>query len=123
MSAPLRAARSDPALLARAAAMAIGPAAHDEIALAAIDHLTMAARSGDDSLHLVVMDLHKALQPCWRPTTATETLDGAHVCMASTAPARDAVGAFMRGLNRTAPSGFRSSRPRHHRDTGRESGW
>jgi len=58
----------------------------------------------DDSLHLLVMDLHKQLNQL-ASTLSTEVIDGAHVWQLL--PADHArVEAFMRGLNRTAPLKF-----------------
>lgn len=57
-----------------------------------------------DSLHLLVMDLHKQLNQL-AGTLSNETIDGAHVWQLL--PADHAhVEAFMRGLNRTAPLKF-----------------
>ncbi|HUO91837.1 MAG TPA: hypothetical protein VMU22_02900 [Rhizomicrobium sp.] len=91
-------------LLARAAALAPPQAADDRIALADIDALASADRHGKDSLHLLVMDVHKAINRL-SAETAVETLDGAHVHALSDNDRR-AVKAFMRGLNRTAPLAF-----------------
>jgi hypothetical protein len=57
------------------------------------------ADMGDDSFHVLVMDLHKALN---RLTAefSNEAIDGAHVWQLSAAD-RPLVAAFMRGLNRT----------------------
>lgn len=66
--------------------------------------LTHGERERGDSLHLLVMDLHKALNALAREI-ATEELDGAHVW--GLAPEdRSLVRAFMRGLRRTAPLKF-----------------
>jgi len=60
--------------------------------------------AGDDSLHLLVMDLHKQLNQL-AGTLSNETIAGAHVWQLL--PADHArVEAFMRGLNRTAPLKF-----------------
>ena len=61
--------------------------------------LTSGSRRGDDSFHVLVMDLHKALN---RLTAefSNETIDGAHVWQII-ASDRPLVAAFMRGLNRT----------------------
>jgi len=57
-----------------------------------------------DSVHLLVMDLHKQLNQL-AGTLSNETIDGAHVWQLL--PADHArVEAFMRGLNRTAPLKF-----------------
>jgi len=66
--------------------------------------LTHGERERGDSLHLLVMDLHKALNALAKEI-ATEALDGAHVW--GLAPEdRPLVRAFMRGLRRTAPLKF-----------------
>jgi len=58
----------------------------------------------EDSLHLLVMDAHKALNRV-AGETAVEVIDGAHVHHLEPED-RDRVAAFMRGLNRTAPLAF-----------------
>ena len=57
-----------------------------------------------DSLHLLVMDLHKALDAIAREM-ATEEIDGAHVWQIDESD-RVLIRAFMRGLARTAPLKF-----------------
>ncbi len=54
-----------------------------------------------DSLHLLVMDLHKALNQL-AGSLSNELIDGAHVWQLKSGD-RAHVAAFMRGLNRTAP--------------------
>jgi uncharacterized protein Yka (UPF0111/DUF47 family) len=66
--------------------------------------LTSGARGGEDSLHLLVMDLHKQLNAL-ASTLATEEIDGAHAWHVE-AGDRLRIAAFMRGLNRTAPLKF-----------------
>lgn len=61
--------------------------------------LTHGKRGGEDSLHLLVMDLHKALNQLAAELSG-ETIDGAHVWQLDE-PDRPRVAAFMRGLNRT----------------------
>jgi uncharacterized protein Yka (UPF0111/DUF47 family) len=69
-----------------------------------IDLLTHAQRDEGDSAHLLVMDMHKALNRI-QQAIAGETLDGAAVY--DLAPQdRGVVQAFMRGLRRTAPLKF-----------------
>jgi len=58
----------------------------------------------DDSLHLLVMDLHKQLNQL-AATVSDEQISGAHVWQLLPAD-RARVEAFMRGLNRTAPLKF-----------------
>src|SRR5271157_1431881 len=66
--------------------------------------LASARRGGDDSLHLLVMVLHKALNRI-AAATAVEEIDGARVHGLDDA-GRARVHAFMRGLNRTARLAF-----------------
>lgn len=75
-----------------------GPAL-DGDALAALTHGRRDGKS--DSLHLTVMDLHKALNRL-AARLAAETVDGAHVWqLAADGSDQPRVAAFMRGLNRT----------------------
>jgi uncharacterized protein Yka (UPF0111/DUF47 family) len=69
-----------------------------------ISRMTSARRGREDSLHLLVMDAHKALNRV-AGETAVEVIDGAHVHHLEPED-RDRVAAFMRGLNRTAPLAF-----------------
>ena len=69
-----------------------------------IDALTSADRTGGDSLHLLVMDVHKALNR-QQAAIASETVDGAHVYSLSD-EGKSSVRAFMAGVNRTAPLKF-----------------
>lgn len=66
--------------------------------------MTSGDRKSGDSLHLIVMDAHKAINRL-QAETAVETLDGARVHHLSPT-GRCRVQAFMRGLNRTAPLKF-----------------
>lgn len=61
--------------------------------------LTSGKRGAEDSFHLLVMDLHKALNRM-AAELSSETIDGAHVWRLSEVD-RPRVAAFMRGLNRT----------------------
>jgi uncharacterized protein Yka (UPF0111/DUF47 family) len=78
--------------------------AADMIELAKISALTSATRDGTQKFHLLVMDLHKAINQM-AAGVAAETLDGAAVHGLMTDD-RQAVRAFMRGLHRTAPLAF-----------------
>jgi uncharacterized protein Yka (UPF0111/DUF47 family) len=69
-----------------------------------LSDLTHGNRKGKDSLHLLVMDLHKQLNAI-SGAIATEELDGAHVWKIEDRD-RPLIQAFMRGLNRTAPLKF-----------------
>ncbi len=104
-----------PALLARTAAGGAATAALEMRAAVLLPSLTAHAdcftgneldqwshgdRARGDSVHLLVMDLHRVLNGLQR-SVATEVLDGASVY--ELAPAdRDLVRAFMRGVNRTS---------------------
>jgi uncharacterized protein Yka (UPF0111/DUF47 family) len=76
----------------------------DQLDVNDIDELVSARTGGRDSVHLLVMDIHKALNRL-AAETAIETLDGAKVHGLDDRDRRS-VKAFMRGLNRTAPLAF-----------------
>lgn len=88
----------------RAAAFDYRLCAPERISGALVDRLTSGDRSRGDSPHLLVMDAHRAINAL-QATTAVETLDGASVYGLSER-SRKLVGAFMAGLNRTAPLKF-----------------
>ncbi|MCQ8894018.1 MAG: hypothetical protein NQU46_05245 [Methanolinea sp.] len=69
-----------------------------------IDAMSRGDREGNDSLHLLVMDLHKALNQL-QARLCTETIDGAKTYML-TDEDRPRVRAFMAGVNRTSPLRF-----------------
>jgi uncharacterized protein Yka (UPF0111/DUF47 family) len=69
-----------------------------------VDRVTSGSRASGDSLHLLVMDLHRALNALQR-RIAEESIGGAHV-YALDPDDRPLVAAFMEGLNRTAPLKF-----------------
>lgn len=69
-----------------------------------IDRMTAGDRDKGDSPHILVMDLHKAINRL-QADIAEENLDGAKVYRLSET-SRPLVAAFMRGLNRTAPLKF-----------------
>jgi uncharacterized protein Yka (UPF0111/DUF47 family) len=71
---------------------------------AAIRRATSASREAGDSLHLLVMDLHKALNRL-QAGLATETVDGARA-YGLAAEDRPRVAAFARGVRRTSPLKF-----------------
>ncbi|HMK69358.1 MAG TPA: hypothetical protein VK442_00155, partial [Xanthobacteraceae bacterium] len=105
-AAMIRAAKAgDPAqgdkaaarLAAIQAATSLG--ASDDVALAEVAALTALAEGGGDSLHRLVMDLHKALNQL-AAAHAEETLAGAQV-YALLPQDRPAVEAFMRGVEAT----------------------
>ncbi|TNF56165.1 MAG: phosphate transport regulator [Burkholderiales bacterium] len=70
----------------------------------ALQELTHGDRHAGDSLHLLVMDLHKAINGM-SAYVATEDIDGAHVWQISPQD-RDRVRAFMRGIHATASLKF-----------------
>ncbi len=70
----------------------------------AVDKLTRAGTSEADSVHRLVMDLHKALN-AMQVELAEERLDGAAVYHIENSD-RPLIAAFMAGLNRTAPLKF-----------------
>ena len=104
MARPLiEGASAEPALAARVAHWRTvatglkGPA----LAAATLSSLTHGQRERGDSLHLTVMDLHKALNRL-AAALATERIDGAHAWqLAEDGSDRPRVAAFMRGLERT----------------------
>jgi uncharacterized protein Yka (UPF0111/DUF47 family) len=69
-----------------------------------IDAVTSGDRAHGDSLHILVMDLHKELNRLQR-AVAGEAIDGAH-SYALAAHDRPLVRAFMRGVNATSPLKF-----------------
>jgi uncharacterized protein Yka (UPF0111/DUF47 family) len=73
--------------------------AADDIAIARIARLTSVTDDGPDSLHRLVMDLHKALNRL-AAVCSEETLAGAHV-FGLQGEDRPAVESFMRGVNDT----------------------
>ena len=76
------------------------PATGDLLDPAAVASMMQAGHGGPDSIHRLVMDLHKRLNAL-QAALATEVLDGAAVYNLS-APDRALVSAFMAGLRRTA---------------------
>lgn len=76
----------------------------DRLRPSAVAAMTVATRDGPDSLHRLVMDLHKALNRL-AARCADEIVAGAHA-YGLTADDRPAVEAFMRGLASTRPLKF-----------------
>ncbi|ABS69526.1 conserved hypothetical protein [Xanthobacter versatilis] len=108
MAAPLDAAQvpaasgfSDRLAALRSAFASITGDMLDEPALV---RLTSARRGGEDSAHLVVMDLHKALNQL-SAAVAAETIAGARA-LGVRAEDHDRIEAFMAGLNRTRGLAF-----------------
>ncbi len=108
MLAPLKAADAEavrPFEDRRAALVAGLPVAeNDTLAVPDIDAMTAARRSGADSIHLLLMDLHKAINRL-AAETAVESIDGARVHHVNDED-RACIKAFMAGLNRTAGLAF-----------------
>ena len=73
--------------------------AEGAVSAAAIARAASGARDGADSLHLLVMDLHKALNRL-QAAYATESVSGARAYLLAPED-RPLVGAFMRGIQRT----------------------
>jgi uncharacterized protein Yka (UPF0111/DUF47 family) len=97
----LAAGRDGTALEKRAVALLPALVAHaDSFAASELDGWSHGDRGRGDSVHLLVMDLHKALNRLQR-SVATEVLDGASVYDLKPAD-REQVRAFMRGVNRTS---------------------
>jgi uncharacterized protein Yka (UPF0111/DUF47 family) len=71
----------------------------DSLTTEQLQMLTRGNRGGEDSFHLLVMDLHKALNGM-AAEMSSENIDGAHVWQLEDTD-RPRVGAFMRGINRT----------------------
>lgn len=79
-------------------------AEEEDLDPAMLAELTRGAVRDGDSLHLLVMDLHRRINAL-SAAMATEIIDGAHVWQIGDAD-RSLIAAFMRGLNRTAPLKF-----------------
>jgi len=108
MLAPLEAAGTEPGsrLKARADALLsrLPTFAQDRVAQCEVAALAAATRGGEDSLHLLVMDLHKEINRL-AAANAPEKVDGAFAYGLDD-EGRTRVRAFMAGLNRTAPLAF-----------------
>jgi len=78
--------------------------AGDRVPAGTIDAITSADRGRGDSLHILVMDLHKALNGL-QAALAEEVIDGAHAWRIAEAD-RPLVQAFMAGVKETAPLKF-----------------
>jgi uncharacterized protein Yka (UPF0111/DUF47 family) len=112
MFAPVRAAgallpATDSAQLEARAHAVLKPlegVADDRMAGTTIDAITHGSRDRGDSLHLVVMDLHRTLNQLQRGI-AVESLDGASAYDLEEGD-RPRVLAFMRGVNRNSPLRF-----------------
>jgi hypothetical protein len=108
MLAPLRAAQSpafDPLERRRTALLATAPKAErDELGPRDIQAMASARREGADSLHLLVMDAHRAINTL-ATQSALEDIDGAHVHHVEPID-RPRIKAFMTGLGHTAGLAF-----------------
>ena len=89
---------------ARMLGSALPDFADDRIPAGAIDAMTSADRGRGDSLHILIMDLHKALNGL-QGALAEEVIDGAHAWRIVESD-RALVQAFMAGVNETAPLKF-----------------
>jgi uncharacterized protein Yka (UPF0111/DUF47 family) len=78
--------------------------ADDRVPAGVIGTMTSANRASGDSLHILVMDMHKALNAL-QASLADESIDGARVWRVD-APDRPLIRAFMSGINTTAPLKF-----------------
>lgn len=76
----------------------------DRVGYTQVAGVAAARRGGADTLHLLVMDLHKAINRI-AAATAVEQVDGAHTAGLDD-EGRQRVKAFMNGLNRTAGLAF-----------------
>ncbi|MGI6245006.1 MAG: hypothetical protein ACOYJQ_04480 [Pseudochelatococcus sp.] len=89
---------------ARLGQLRLGDLSGDHVGDAEIALLTSAQREGGDTAHLLVMDLHKALNRL-SAEIAVETLAGAHVLHIAPED-RPRIRAFMRGVDRTRGLAF-----------------
>lgn len=101
MAAPVLATKPD-GMAARIGGLlaALFGAGSDLMRPAAVSAMMQAGHDRPDSVHRLVMDLHRRIN-AMQAAQATETLDGAAVCNLAAAD-RALVSAFMAGLNRTA---------------------
>ncbi len=79
----------------------LGQLAPDSLNTDQLKQLTSGKRGEGDSFHILVMDLHKAINRL-AADLSDETIDGAHIWQLP-AEDRPRIVAFMRGLNRTRP--------------------
>lgn len=82
----------------------LGNIKRDSLSTDDIKRLEHGNRDHGDSVHILVMDLHKQLNKL-AASMSSEDIDGAHVWSLE-ASDKERVRAFMRGLNRTAPLKF-----------------
>jgi uncharacterized protein Yka (UPF0111/DUF47 family) len=85
--------------------MAVAPSLEtDRLPVAYVDAITQGRRGQEDSLHLLVMDVHRELNRL-QQSISNETVDGASVYSINEGDRR-LVAAFMAGVNATAPLKF-----------------
>jgi len=83
---------------------AFPPSAEEPVTEQLLARITSGDRAAGDSLHILVMDLHKELNAI-QGQLSKEAIDGAHTYLLEDSD-RELVKAFMGGLNRTAPLKF-----------------
>ncbi len=88
----------------RLQALAVAESSGDELAADQIQVITSGNRETGDSLHLLVMDMHRALNAL-QARLASETIDGCRAYGINDSD-RVLIAAFMEGINRTAPLKF-----------------
>lgn len=106
MLAPLRAAETPESTLfaQRLQAFAVPDASSDELAADEIHAITSGNREAGDSLHILVMDMHRALNVL-QAKLASESIDGCRAYGIRDTD-RALIAAFMAGIGRTAPLKF-----------------
>jgi uncharacterized protein Yka (UPF0111/DUF47 family) len=106
MLEPLRAAESAEcaAFAQRLQAFAVPDSSGDELEADQIHAFTSGNREAGDSLHLLVMDMHRALNAL-QASLASETIDGCRAYGIRDTD-RALIAAFMQGINRTAQLKF-----------------
>jgi uncharacterized protein Yka (UPF0111/DUF47 family) len=106
MLEPLRVAETpeSTAFAQRLQAFAVPDCAGDELAAEQIRGITSGDREAGDSLHLLVMDMHRALNAL-QGSLASETIGGCRAYGIRESD-RALIAAFMDGINRTAPLKF-----------------
>lgn len=106
MLEPLRAAGvpDSKGFATRLQGFSLPDAANEELDAASIGAITSGDRAGGDSLHLLVMDMHRALNAL-QASLASETIGGCRAYGIRDTD-RALVSTFMDGVNRTAPLKF-----------------
>ena len=88
----------------RLQAFSVEDSSGDELAAEQIHVITSGNRDAGDSLHLLVMDMHRALNAL-QASLSSETIDGCRAYGINDSD-RALIAAFMEGINRTAPLKF-----------------